>query len=114
MTGTAESSSSGQGGKNPADTERKRRPVFVMGCHRSGTNLLYDTLLSAGGFALYRGYLPIYAILVPRVGSLANSSKPQKIVETWMKSKGFRRTGLSAEEISSELMASGRSAGDFI
>jgi LPS sulfotransferase NodH len=94
--------------------ERTRRPVFVMGCHRSGTNLLYDTLLSAGGFALYRGYLPIYEILVPRFGSLANSRNRQKIVETWMKSKGFRRTGLSAEEISSELMASGRSAGDFI
>lgn len=94
--------------------ERKRRPVFVMGCHRSGTNLLYDSLLSAGGFALYRGYLPIYEILVPRFGSLANSRNRKKIVETWMKSKGFRRTGLSAEEISSELIASGRSAGDFI
>ena len=31
-----------------------------MGCHRSGTNLLYDMLLSSGGFAIYRGYLPIY------------------------------------------------------
>ena len=69
MTGTAESSASAQG-KKPADPERKRRPVFVMGCHRSGTNLLYDILLSAGGFAVYRGYLPVYEILLPRFGSL--------------------------------------------
>lgn len=94
--------------------ERKRRPVFVMGCHRSGTNLLYDTLLSAGGFAVYRGYLPIYEILVPRFGSLENRRNRQKIVDTWIKSKGFRRAGLDAGELSSELLAEGRSGGDFI
>src|SRR5579872_1636455 len=44
---------------------RSQCPVFVMGCHRSGTNFLYDTLLSAGGFAIYRGYLPVYKILTP-------------------------------------------------
>src|SRR5690242_13030155 len=49
-------------------TERAKSPVFVMGCHRSGTNLLYDTLLSAGGFAVYTGYLPVHKILIPRFG----------------------------------------------
>jgi LPS sulfotransferase NodH len=112
INGAAKSSAAAD--ETPVDPERRRRPVFVMGCHRSGTNLLYDTLLSAGGFAVYRGYLPIYEILVPRFGSLANPRNRQRIVETFMKSKGFRRTGLSAEEISSELMASGRTAGDFI
>lgn len=94
--------------------ERKRRPVFVMGCHRSGTNLLYDTLLSAGGFAVYRGYLPIYEILVPRFGSLDNLQNRQKIVSTFLKSKGFRRTGVEGEQLSGELLAEGRSAGAFI
>ena len=69
MTGTAESSASAQASNRQAATERKRRPVFVMGCHRSGTNLLYDTLLSAGGFAIYRGSLPLYELLIPRFGS---------------------------------------------
>src|ERR1700694_4832884 len=98
MNGTDQSSVSTKG--NAVNPERKRRPVFVMGCHRSGTNLLYDTLLSAGGFAVYRGYLPIYEILAPRFGSLKNPRNRQKIVDTWMKSKGFRRAGVDAGELS--------------
>ena len=109
---TAESSASAHG--SHADAERKRRPVFVMGCHRSGTNLLYDTLLSAGGFAVYRGYLPIYEILVPRFGSLENPRNRRKAVDTWMKSKGFRRAGVESEPLSSELLAGCRNGGDFI
>src|SRR5215813_11080003 len=74
-------------------TERSRRPVFVMGCHRSGTNLLYDTLLSAGGFAVYRGYMPFYKMLVPRFGNPAEVSNRKQLVETWLHSKGYRRSG---------------------
>jgi LPS sulfotransferase NodH len=114
MTGTAESSASAQGSKNHAETERKRRPVFVMGCHRSGTNLLYDTLLSAGGFAVYRGYLPIHEILIPRFGSLQNPRNRKKIVDAWMQSKGFRRAGVEAGPLSSKLLAECRNGGDFI
>lgn len=112
MNGTAESSAAARG--SHVDPERKRRPVFVMGCHRSGTNLLYDTLLSAGGFAVYRAYLPIYEILVPRFGSLENLRNRRKIVDTWMKSKGFRRAGLDAGPLSSELLAECHNGGDFI
>jgi LPS sulfotransferase NodH len=114
MTGTAESSASAQGSKDHADTERKRRPVFVMGCHRSGTNLLYDTLLSAGGFAVYRGHLPIYEILIPRFGSLENPRNRKKIVHTWMRSKGFARAGVEAGPLSSKLLAKCRNGGDFM
>src|SRR6266404_9206815 len=60
--------------------DRSRRPVFVMGCHRSGTNLLYDTLLSAGGFAVYRGYLPVYKLLIPRVGRLDKLENRKKLL----------------------------------
>src|SRR5947209_9400270 len=89
--------------------ERKRRPVFVMGCHRSGTNLLYDTLLSAGGFAVYRGYLPIHKILIPRFGRFDKSSNRKRALETWLCSKGFRRSGLDAVELSAQVMAKCRS-----
>ncbi len=85
-----------------------------MGCHRSGTNLLYDILLSAGGFAVYRGYLPVYEILLPRFGSLKNTRSREKLVNTWMQSKGFRRSGLEPGPISSKLLAECRSGGDFI
>jgi len=41
----------------PSPTDCKHSPVFVMGCHSSGANLLYDMLLSPGGFAMYCGRL---------------------------------------------------------
>jgi hypothetical protein len=94
--------------------ERKRCPVFVMGCHRSGTNLLYDMLLSAGGFAVYRGYLPLYESLLPRFGSLDNPGNRQKIVAAWMRSKGFRRAGVDAEPLRARLLAEAHTGGDFI
>jgi hypothetical protein len=94
--------------------ERKRSPVFVVGCHRSGTNLLYDTLLSAGGFAIYRGYLPIYKMLIPRFGSLDRSESRRKIVEVWLRSKGFRRSGLEIGELSDRLLRECKNGGDFI
>ena len=85
-----------------------------MGCHRSGTNLLYDMLLSAGGFAIYRGILPIYETLIPRFGSLQNRAHREKLVETWLLSKGFRRTGLDASLLSTQILNDCRTGGDFI
>jgi LPS sulfotransferase NodH len=114
MTEAAESGASVQGHKDNSNTERKWRPVFVMGCHRSGTNLLYDTLLSAGGFAIYRGYLPIYEILIPRFGSLKNFRSREKIVATWMRSKGFARSGVEGAALSSKLLAECGNGGDFV
>jgi hypothetical protein len=85
-----------------------------MGCHRSGTNLLYDMLLSSGGFAIYRGFLPIYKILIPRFGSMESHPNRARILETWLRSKGFRRTGLDADELSERIMNDCRNGGDFI
>lgn len=85
-----------------------------MGCHRSGTNLLYDMLLSAGGFAIYRGYLPIYKIMIPKYGSMASRASREKIVATWLRSKGFRRTGLAREHFSPRIENECRTGGDFI
>jgi hypothetical protein len=85
-----------------------------MGCHRSGTNLLYDMLLSAGGFAIYRGFLPIYKILIPRFGSMNNRANREKIVEVWLRSKGFRRTGLDGSKLSARLVEDSRNGGDFV
>lgn len=85
-----------------------------MGCHRSGTNLLYDMLLSSGGFAIYRGFLPIYKILIPKFGSMENRGNRKKILNTWLRSKGFRRTGLDAEQLSARILNEARNGGDFI
>jgi hypothetical protein len=114
MDETATGSAFGRQINHGAASDRRRRPVFVVGCHRSGTNLLYDTLLSAGGFAIYRGYLPIYKTLIPRFGPLDNPESRKKIVDTWMRSKGFARTGLDAAQLCAKLMAECRTGGDFI
>lgn len=85
-----------------------------MGCHRSGTNLLYDMLLSSGGFAIYRGYLPIYKVLIPRYGQMSKSANREKIAATWLRSKGFRRTGLEAAQLSARIVDECETGGDFI
>jgi len=104
----------GKGLYNNRLRERKQSPVFVVGCHRSGTNLLYDTLLSAGGFAIYRGYLPIYKMLIPRFGNLDNLDNRKKLLNTWLRSKGFRRSGLDAQQLTGKLLAECGNGGDFI
>jgi len=76
--------------------------------------MLYDMLLSAGGFAIYRGYLPIYKIMIPKYGSMASRANREKIVATWLRSKGFRRTGLGREVFSPRIENECRSGGDFI
>jgi hypothetical protein len=97
---------------NPSN--RRGSPVFVMGCHRSGTNLLYDMLLSAGGFAIYRGSLPVYETLIPRFGPMENRGNREKLLRTWLRSKGFRRTGLDAGPLSSRILNECHNGGDFI
>jgi len=85
-----------------------------MGCHRSGTNLLYDMLLSSGGFAIYRGLLPVFETLIPRFGALDHRHNRKRLLEVWLRSKGFRRTGLDAEVLSSRILSECRTGGDFI
>lgn len=98
----------------PLLSARSRAPVFVMGCHRSGTNLLYDTLLSAGGFAIFRGYLPVYKILIPRFGSLRRRKNREKLLQFWLRSESFRRSGLSRDYVAERILNHCESGGDFI
>lgn len=93
---------------------RSRAPVFVMGCHRSGTNLLYDTLLSAGGFAVYRGYLPVYKILIPHFGSLDHRKNREELLKVWLQSESFRRSGLQSSYVEEKVLNECKNGGDFI
>ena len=52
-------------------TTRNKAPVFVLGCGRSGTTLLYHMLLSAGDFAVYRAESNAINLLEPRFGDLS-------------------------------------------
>ncbi|HET9306912.1 MAG TPA: sulfotransferase [Candidatus Sulfotelmatobacter sp.] len=97
-----------------SSSQRSRRPVFVTGCHRSGTNLLYDILLAAGGFAVYRGYIPIYKTLIPHFGPLENIHNRKRIIDTWILSKGFLRSGLVAQQLTEKLLSGAGTGGDFL
>lgn len=94
--------------------ERSRRPVFVMGCHRSGTNLLYDNSQSAGGFALFPAHLPIYETLLPRFGKFSVRQNRKRLMEDWLRSKSFRRSGLEATPVEARVLAECETGGDFI
>jgi hypothetical protein len=61
-----------------------------------------------------RGLLPIYKLLIPRFGSMKNRSNRERIVATFLRSWGFRATGLPAEMLSTRILNECRSGGDFI
>ena len=95
-------------------TARKNSPVFVIGCHRSGTALLYDSLLSAGGFPLYRHAPYVHTTLLPICGDPSVRRNREKLVQLWLRSKPFRRTGFGAEDLRSHLLEECKSGGDFL
>lgn len=98
----------------PGGSRRSKAPVFVLGCPRSGTTVLYHMLLSAGGFAVYRAESNIFNLLSPRFGGLRSRSSREKCLRAWMQSKLFRVSGLTSEEIHDKLVDNCRSAGDCL
>jgi hypothetical protein len=100
---------------NPiASSERTRAPVFVLGCPRSGTTLLYDMLLSAGGFAVYLAESNVFTVLALRFGDLAERSNREKLLGVWLGSKLFRATGLNRQLIEQKILDECHNAGDFL
>jgi hypothetical protein len=70
--------------------------------------------MATGGFAVYRGYLPIYKMLIPRFGTMEKMQNRRKIMETWLRSKGFRRSGLDPNQLMELVINACRTGGDFI
>jgi hypothetical protein len=96
----------------PAITNRA--PVFVLGCPRSGTTMLYHMILGAGNFAVYRAESNVFNLLVPRFRGMKSSADRKELLDVWLKSKLFRVSGLDASEIRAKLMAECRGGGDFL
>jgi Sulfotransferase family len=93
---------------------RSKAPVFVLGCPRSGTTVLYHMLLSAGGFANYRSESNVFNILVPRFGGMRSAADRKRLMEAWVRSMLFRVSGLDAAEITARVIADCRNGGDFL
>jgi len=95
-------------------TARDKAPVFVLGCGRSGTTLLYHMLLSAGNFAVYRAESNAINLLEPRFGDLSGKRNKEKLMEAWLSSKLYERSGLDREAIKAKVIAECRNGGDFL
>jgi hypothetical protein len=100
--------------KSRAVVSRSNAPVFVLGCPRSGTTVLYHMLLSAGNFAIYRAESNVFNLLVPHFRGMRSQADRQQLLKTWLSSKLFRVSGLDAREVSDKIMAECRSGGDFL
>ena len=94
--------------------KRSTAPVFVLGCPRSGTTVLYHMLLSAGNFAVYRAESNVLNLLVPRFGALSSPKNRRRLLDSWLRSKLFQVSGLDAVEIDRKIMADCRSGADFL
>ena len=95
-------------------SSRGRAPVFVVGCPRSGTTLLYHMLLSSGGFAYYRAETHAFDVLGPRFGHLQSERMRRKFLDRWIDSHPFRLSGLDPEAIRQQVLRSCHNCGDFL
>lgn len=112
METTVEKTQSGK--SSLAVVSRRHAPVFVLGCPRSGTTVLYHMLLSAGDFAVYRSESNVFNLLVPRFGGMRSVADRTRLMDVWLRSKLFRVSGLEPGEIVSKIMDDCRSGGDFL
>jgi len=110
-SGILEKQPAGQGQTHGA---RSKAPVFVLGCGRSGTKLLYHTLLSAGGFAVYHAESNAFNLIGLRFGNLARRENRRVLLDHWLRSNLFYRSGLRREEIEPKVLEECRNAGDFL
>jgi Sulfotransferase family len=95
-------------------TPRSKSPVFVVGCPRSGTTLLYHMLLSGGNFAVYRAESQVFNILEPRFGDLSSPRNRRALLTAWYQSPLFEKTGLRPDVVDGLMMEGCRNGGDFL
>jgi len=95
-------------------TDRNKAPVFVIGCSRSGTTLLYHMLLSSGNFAVYRIESMIFTLLEPRFRPLSNPRNKREMLDAWYPTRLYVRSGLQRDQIEPRIMAECRNGGDFL
>jgi Sulfotransferase family len=91
-----------------------KKPLFIVGCPRSGTTFLYDLLLSSGKFALYQAESDVFFRIAPAFGDLKSWSNRRKLMDAWLESDYFRRSGLNAGELRARVLSECRNPGDFL
>lgn len=97
-----------------AKSARSKAPVFVLGCGRSGTTLLYHMLLSSGNFAIYRTESNVINLLEPRFGDLRLDWNRRRLLKAWYDSRMYSLSGLDKGPLEARVKAECRNGGDFL
>lgn len=95
-------------------SQRSKAPVFVLGCPRSGTTLLYFMILSSGGFAVYPEESHVFNMIAPKFGNLTSRKSREKLMKRWLNSMFFQNSGLDAKTIETKILEDCHSPGDFL
>jgi Sulfotransferase family len=90
-----------------------KRPVFVVGCPRSGTTLLYSMLVAAGGFAFYRKETYFYH-LVRRFPELSTTAGRERFMQQFLHGYLGKVPGLNVEPLVRQSIAQCRTPEDFL
>jgi hypothetical protein len=99
------------GAKN---TGSGKPPIFVVGSARSGNTLLYHTLLSAGGFAVYRAEPAVFDLLALKFGNLKLLENRRKLMSVWLQTYTCAASGLNQDHIKNKILNECESCGDFL
>ena len=94
-------------------TPRNKRPVFVVGCPRSGTTLLYHMLLSSGGFVLHTQETHAFDRIGPSFGNLASRRDREKLIEEW-RNTNLQNTNIKPVEIQARVLSECENVGDLL
>jgi len=95
-------------------SDSSRKPVFVIGCGRSGTTLLYHTIVSSGNFANYRTESNVLNLLEPRFRPLSSPRNKRRLLDAWYNSRLFTLSGLDPAELEPLVMERCQNGGDFL
>lgn len=91
-----------------------RGPVFVVGCPRSGTTLLYHMLLSSGNFALFPLESRTFDILGRRFPNLLSPKRRARLVEYFIHTDNFTAAGIERSVLESRTLSECRNIADFL
>src|SRR6476659_6491369 len=89
------------------------RPVFIVGCPRSGTTLFYSMLVAAGGFACYRKETHFYEI-APRFPDLASPAARDRFLREFLAGYLGHVPGLAVEPMSRAALDESTTTGQFL
>src|SRR6267143_5787727 len=95
-------------------TPRSTRPVFVVGCPRSGTTLLQHMILSAGDFAFSPSESDIFAYFGAKFPRLTSLKERKKALEFFLQTERFAGLGLERSDIEPRILKECQNIGDFL